>query len=289
MSLQFQTESLVYRVGNLREIITYRCDISGGFIQYLTGISIHGIIVWNQWLSAPDFKTESLVYWMDINGKSLLTCVVSIAVSFNTRRGFQWRNHCAESMIISSDFKTESFIDIHRKSLLTCVVSIAASFSTRQEFQSESLLTAMISMAVSFNTRRGFQSPNHWAESMIISSDFKTESLVYRGGKSTRNHYLPSWYQWGFHSILGRDFNPEIFTYLSWYQWRFHLILGRDFNPEIFTYPSWYQWRFHLILAGDFNPEIITYRRDINGGFIPYSAGISIGKYLLGSTRDWHG
>jgi len=57
-------------------------------------------------------------------------------------------------MIISSDFKTESFIDIHRKSLLTCVVSIAASFSTRQEFQSESLLTAVISMAVSFNTRR---------------------------------------------------------------------------------------------------------------------------------------
>ena len=48
---------------------------------------------------------------MDINGKSLLTCVVSIAVSFNTRRGFQWRNHCVESMIISSDFKTESFIN----------------------------------------------------------------------------------------------------------------------------------------------------------------------------------
>jgi len=147
--------------GNLREIITYHCDISGGFIQYLTGISIRGIIVWNQWLSAPDFKTESLVYWMDINGKSLLTCVVSIAVSFNTRRGFQWRNHCAESMIISSsDFKTESFIDIHRKSLLTCVVSIAASFSSQH----------------------GFHSRNHRVESIIFGSRFQNRIISLSGG-----------------------------------------------------------------------------------------------------------
>jgi hypothetical protein len=100
---------------------------------------------------------------VDINGKSLLTCVVSNAVSFNTGRGYQSRNHCAESMIISSRYQTESlvyWVDINGKSLLTCVVS----------------------NAVSFNTQRGFQWRNHCAESMIIGSDFKTESLIYRGG-----------------------------------------------------------------------------------------------------------
>jgi len=70
--------------GNPQEIITYHCDITSGFIQYLAGISIHGIIGWNQWLSARDFKTKSLVYRWDIHVKSLLTLVVLMAVSFNT-------------------------------------------------------------------------------------------------------------------------------------------------------------------------------------------------------------
>ena len=58
------------------------------------------IICWNQKWLAGDFKTESLVCRGDIHGKSLLTVVVSMAVSFNTRQEFQSRNHSPESMII---------------------------------------------------------------------------------------------------------------------------------------------------------------------------------------------
>jgi len=45
------------------------------------------------------------MYRGDIHGKSLLTVVVSMAVSFNTRREFQSRNHSPESMIIGSRFQ----------------------------------------------------------------------------------------------------------------------------------------------------------------------------------------
>jgi len=83
---------------------------------------------------SSDFKTESLVYREDIHRESLLTCVISMAVSFNTQQGFQ-----TESLVYRGG--------IHGKSLLTVVISVA----------------------VSFNTWWGFQS----VESMIISSGFQ--------------------------------------------------------------------------------------------------------------------
>jgi len=61
---------------------------------------------------------------MDINGKSLLTCVISMAVSFNTRQGFQ-----TESLVYRGG--------IHGKSLLTVVISAAVSFNTWRGFQSQ--------------------------------------------------------------------------------------------------------------------------------------------------------
>jgi hypothetical protein len=133
-------------------------------------------------ISSSDFKTKSLVYWVDINWKSLLTVVISLVVSFDTRRGYQSRNHCAESMIISSQFQTESLAA--RISIAKSLCGISSDFKTRSlvyrgDIHRESLLTVVRSMVVSFNTRRGFQSRNHCAESMIISSRFQTESLVY--------------------------------------------------------------------------------------------------------------
>ena len=91
------------------------------------------------------------------------------------------------------------------------------------------------------------------------------------------NHYLPGWYQWRFHLILGGDFNREIIRQIQkWLTGDFkteslvyrgdihgkslltvHLILGGDFNREIICWNQ--KW-----LAGDFKTESLVYWGDIH-------------------------
>jgi hypothetical protein len=102
ISSGFQNRIISLLNGYQWEIITYLCDINGGFIQYSAGISIAKSII-----MSLRFQTESLVYRGGIYGKSLLTIVISAAVSFNTWRGFHSRNHRAGpgSMIVGSRFQ----------------------------------------------------------------------------------------------------------------------------------------------------------------------------------------
>ena len=68
------------------------------------------------------------------------------------------------------------------------------------------------------------------------------------------NHYLPWWYQWRFHLILGGDFNREIIG-------RNQKWLAGDFKTESLVYRGDIHREslltMHLILGGDFNCEII--------------------------------
>ena len=109
-----------------------------------------------KWLTG-DFKTESLVYRGDIHGESLLTRVVSMVVSFDSRRGFQSRNHLPESKMVRWRFQNR-------------IISVSGGYSRE-------IITYR-----ALDSWRGFQSRNHLLESKMVGWRFQNRIISVLGG-----------------------------------------------------------------------------------------------------------
>ena len=115
------------------EIITYCCISLVVSFNTRQGFQLQNHLVESMIISSR-FQMESLVYWVDIHGKSLLTIVISLVVSFNTWQGFQLQNHYLQSW-----YQWQFHLLLGK------------------DFIAKSLLTVVISMTVSFNPQRGLQ------------------------------------------------------------------------------------------------------------------------------------